>query len=288
MAAGDFAAAFRASDAVLAAHDPATRDDPSLPYHRRWVWDGRPPEGRDVLVRCYHGLGDTLQFCRYLPALRSRARRVTLEAQPELCGLLQGFPGIDALHGFDPAHPLPPAECDVEIMELAHALRLPPTPTPYLHSAAPPAGPPAGLLAGHVGFCWQAGLWNAARSVPPALLVPLLSIPGLVPVCLQRGAPAILGTDPLHGSMDIAAMARLLSGLAAIVTVDTMIAHLAGALGRPVFLLLHHEPDWRWTPPNTWYASVRQYAQRQPGEWSDPLRRLADDLAGTLQRAKGL
>ncbi|MGI4952927.1 MAG: glycosyltransferase family 9 protein [Janthinobacterium lividum] len=288
MAAGDFDAAFRASDAVLAAHDPATRDDPGLPYHRRWVWDGRSPAGRHVLVRCYHGLGDTLQFCRYLPALRSRARRVTLEAQPELCGLLRGVPGIDALHGFDPAHPLPPAECDIEIMELAHALRLPPAPTPYLHPPGPPVESPAEPSEGQVGFCWQAGLWNPARSVPPALLAPLLSIPGLVPVCLQRGAPPILGPDPLHGSMDIAAMARLLSGLAAIVTVDTMVAHLAGALGRPVFLLLHHEPDWRWTPPGTWYASVRQYAQRRPGDWSEPLRRLAGDLAGTLQRAKGL
>ncbi len=93
----DFAGAWAISDAVLAMRDPAGRDDPSLPYHLRWVWDGTPPHGRDVLVRCYHGLGDTLQFARFLPALRARAARVTVEAQRELCPLLAQLPGVDRL-----------------------------------------------------------------------------------------------------------------------------------------------------------------------------------------------
>ncbi len=90
MRRGDFTAAWRISDAVLATRDPATRDDPGLPYHLRWVWDGAPLDGRDVLVRCYHGLGDTIQFARYLAPLRARAARVTLEAPPELRALLAG------------------------------------------------------------------------------------------------------------------------------------------------------------------------------------------------------
>src|SRR3954454_12010069 len=74
MRAGDFDTAWAVSDRVLAERDPATRDDPRLPYHLRWVWDGRRFDDRDVLVRCYHGLGDTIQFCRYLAPLRARVR----------------------------------------------------------------------------------------------------------------------------------------------------------------------------------------------------------------------
>ena len=92
---GDLDAAHVISDAVLAARDPATRDDPSQPHHLRWVWDGTPPDGRDVLVRCYHGLGDTLQFARFLPALSGRAASVTVEAPAALVPLLSDLPSRD-------------------------------------------------------------------------------------------------------------------------------------------------------------------------------------------------
>src|SRR3954454_22907480 len=81
MRRGDYAAAWAINDAVLAARDAATRDDPRVPYHLRWVWDGRPYRQRDVLIRCYHGLGDTLHFARYLPALRPHVASLTVEAQ---------------------------------------------------------------------------------------------------------------------------------------------------------------------------------------------------------------
>ncbi len=122
MRRGDIATALRIGDAALAARDPLTRDDPALPYHLRWVWDGRPVAGRRVLVRCYHGLGDTLQFSRLLAPLRRIAARVTVEFPAPLLPLLGGL--ADAAVAFDPANPLPPDEVDVEIMELGHALRL--------------------------------------------------------------------------------------------------------------------------------------------------------------------
>ena len=78
MRAEDYGAAWRLADETLRTRDPATRDDPTVPFHLRWVWDGRPFDGRDVLVRCYRGLGDTLQFARYLPLLAERAASVTL------------------------------------------------------------------------------------------------------------------------------------------------------------------------------------------------------------------
>src|SRR4051794_10437435 len=151
MRRGDFEAAWAVNDAVLAGRDPAAADDPSLPYHLRWVWDGRRFDGRDVLVRCYHGLGDTLQFCRYLAPLRRRVRSLAIEVQPALLPLLGTLPGPDRLIPFREDAPGPRSECDLEIMELAHALRLRPSPEPYLALPTPPrAGP--GL---NVGLCWH-------------------------------------------------------------------------------------------------------------------------------------
>ena len=280
MRLGDFRAAFRHSDAVLRGRDPAGRDDPALPYHLRWVWDGRPFRGRDVVVRCYHGLGDTLQFSRFLPALGRVAGRVTVEVQAELAELLRPVEGVDRWHPFDPANPLPPGECDLEIMELAHALRQEPDPAPYLRA------PPLAEAAGYVGFCWAGGDWDRERSLPAEALRPVLDLPGLRAVSLQRGMAAGLLPlpDPLGGSMDVARLAGLLAGLRAVVTVDTMVAHLAGALGCPVFLLLKHDPDWRWGAEGAWYRGVRSFRQERPGEWGGAVRR----LAGTLAAVEGL
>src|SRR5947209_3163403 len=126
MRRGDFAAAWAISDTVLAARDPAGRDDPQLPYHLRWVWDGRPFAGKRVLVRCYHGLGDTIQFARFLAPLRARAASLELEVQPELVPLFASLPGPDRLIPFRLDAPHSPAECDLELMELPHALRITP------------------------------------------------------------------------------------------------------------------------------------------------------------------
>ena len=170
MRAGDFETAWTANDCVLAGRDPAKANDPSLPYHLRWVWDGRPFDGRDALVRCYHGLGDTLQFCRYLGPLRRRVRSLAVEVQPALLPLLGTLAGPDRLIPFREDAPAPRSACDLEIMELAHALRLRPSPEPYLALPTPPrAGP--GL---NVGLCWHvntqlgAGAVAALGSAQPA------------------------------------------------------------------------------------------------------------------------
>ncbi len=268
----DFATAWSIADDVLAARDPATRDDPAQPYHERWVWDGRRLAGQDVLVRCYHGLGDTLQFVRFLPHLRRQAARVTLEVQPQLAALLANVPGADQVVPFDVAAPTPSA-CDIEVMELPHALRAQPDPASYLQ----PLG--GGSGAGRIGVCWQAGGWDPARSIPLDMLRTVL--PGNA-VSLQRGAAGL--PDPLDGAMDLVPTARLVTSLDHVITVDTMIAHLAGALGRPTSLLLRHAADWRWgeggrTP---WYGSIRLLRQQRPGDWSAPLAELARIVQGEL------
>ena len=270
MRRGDFEAAWRINDAVLAARDPDTRDDPAIPYHLRWVWDGRPFDHRHVLVRCYHGLGDTLQFWRYLPALAARAASVTVELQPTLIPLL-ATPSL-TLHPFDPANPLPPAECDIEIMELSHAFRA-------LLPLPPGEGRGEGRDRRTFGLCWTAGTWDPARSIPMESLLPLSRHANLI--SLQRGPAATPHLpDPTNNSTDAKTTAQLIKTLDAVITVDTMVAHLALMLGRPTAVLLHHRADWRWGEGqhSPWYPAARLYRQHRPGDWSAPLAQLFHDV----------
>jgi hypothetical protein len=276
MRRGDFPGAWAVSARVLAGQDPAARDAPWLPYHQRWVWDGRPFADRDVLVRCYHGLGDTLQFVRFLPLLRERAGSVTLECQPELLDLLQPMRGFARLVPFDAAAPTAPSTCDIEVMELAFALRASPerAPPPYLEVRAAPTP------RNSVGLCWKAGNWDADRIVPPALLRPLAA--GRPCVSLVPGPTDLPVLNPEGCPSAIADTAALIAGLDLIITVDTMVAHLAGALGRPTWLLLKHDADWRWMADRTdspWYPSMRLYRQAAPGDWGGVIARVAEDLA---------
>ncbi len=284
MRRGAFEAAHVISDRVLASRDRSARDDPALPYHLRWVWDGGDFAGRHVLVRCYHGLGDTIQFARFLPALRKRAASVTLEVQSELLRLFETMPGIDRLLRFRPEAPGAPAERDVEIMELAHALRLGPDAAKPPYLAARPA-----LCRGdtfNVGLCWQAGDWDPARSIPRLALQAACNVPGvrlwsLHPRSLHDATEAASLSQAIPPGADVKATASVIAGLDLVVTVDTMIAHLAGALGKRTWLLLRRECDWRWMerrPDLPWYPSMRLYRQDVDGNWQAPLERVASDL----------
>ena len=278
MTSGDFPSAWRANDVVLAARSPQHRDDPAQPYHLRWVWDGTPVDGATVLVRCYHGLGDTLQFARYLPALRRRAAHVTVEIQPELIPLVALIGGADRLVPFDPAAPRPAGPCDLEIMELSHALRLAPRPIPYL-----PVPRPASTRPPRIGLCWQAHLggWRPERSMSASLAAELL-IDGIAWQSLQKGAD-LPSMTPCPS--ELSETAHVIAGLDLVITVDTMVAHLAGAIGTPVWLLLDTQPDWRWAEPQRgswWYPSVRKYRQERAGDWGPPLRAIATDLTRLL------
>lgn len=275
MRAGRYEQAWAMEMASIAARDPARRDDPALPYHLRWVWDGRPLDGRDVLVRCYHGLGDTIQFARYLPILATRARRVALEVQPRLAPLLTQL-GIDEMIPFDVAAPSPPRESDVEITELPCALRVAPT------EIAPPylAWPAADLPPGTIGLCPAAGDWDASRSIPPHLLRPICESHPCV--TLAVGATDLPCLNPDGCPPDMAATAALVAGVERVITVDTMIAHLAGAMGKRTHLLLKSDPDWRWSPTgrtSAWYPSMRLHVQPEPGDWPAVIADLAADLA---------
>ena len=282
MREGDYELAWAVSEQVLkvrGANGPAD----GLPVHLRRIWDGRSFEGKRILVRCYRGLGDTIQFARYLPLLSARAGSMTIEVQPRLFDLLRPLAGKDELIPYDPANPLKISECDMEITELAFALRATPaeTPPPYLHAPASTAA------AGAIGICYRSGDWDKARSVPEQCFrsictaqpcVTLVSEPTDLPVRNPEGCP-----------FDMETTASLVAGVDLVVTVDTMIAHLAGAMGKPTWLLLKAEPDWRWSPgeaSSPWYPSMRLYSQSQPGDWGDVMSRVERDLTTRMERRR--
>jgi ADP-heptose:LPS heptosyltransferase len=133
-----------------------------------------------------------------------------------------------------------------------------------------------------VGLVWQAGDWAPQRSIPVALLRPLAAVPGVTWRVLQRGAavPGWLGTP--DGSDDVAELAGLMTGLDLVISVDTMPAHLAGALGVPVWTLLAEPADWRWMEgreDTPWYPAMRLIRQPVPGDWAPVIARVAADLA---------
>lgn len=281
MRAGEFAEAWLLCDQVLRERPQVTRDDPRLPYHLRWVWDGREFAGKHVLVRCYHGLGDTIQFARFLPLLARRTASLTLEVQPCLVELIRSIVSreddvaIDVV-AFDLANPLPPAECDLEITELDFALRASPDAArpPYLFV-------PGDVLPDDViGLCYGAGGWDPERSLPMELLAPICRRSRCVTLMPEPTAIGVI--NPGGCPFDMVATAALVASTKLVITVDTMIAHLAGAMGKPTWLLLKHAPDWRWTPGSTtspWYPTMRLYHQGKPGDWAGVMERVEQDLA---------
>jgi hypothetical protein len=290
---GDFAAAWRICDSVLCERLRRRVDCSRWPRHLQFVWRGQTLENRRVLVRCYHGLGDTIQFARLLAPLRERSRAVTLWAQPALADLLASVRGVDRILPLHDGVPEAVYDVDIELMELPHALRLDmqaiPAEVPYLHVSRAAradhglrsracAARPRAL---EVGLSWRSGDWNPARSIPDGVIGRLASAPGVRWHALQYPAEGL----PLDGDdlacADVHELARRMLGLDLIVSVDTMTAHLAGALGLPTWTLLHDHCDWRWMlarEDSPWYPTMRLIRQRAAGDWpgviDEVLRRL--------------
>lgn len=294
MRAGEWEAAWRINDAVLAAR--RGQRDWSAPRHLQAVWDGTPLRGRRVLVRCYHGLGDTLQFIRFAPMLRAIAAEVTVWAQPALIPLLRCMgPGIGRLLPLHDGTPEAEYDVDVEVMELAHVFRVTPESVaravPYLHVGgdAPRARGP-GLA---IGLVWRAGDWDPSRSVPARLLVPLAEVPGVALHVLQRGEAALAewpaGLGIRAGSEDVLQAARAMAGLDLVISVDSMPAHLAGALGVPAWTLLGEPADWRWMDgreDTPWYPGMRLIRQPHAGDWESVAARLLREVRQKVQAAR--
>lgn len=283
MLRGELEAAWKISDQVV--HQRAGVDCSHLPRHFQYFWEGQPLDGKRLLVRCYHGLGDTIQFIRYIPLLRPRARQVIVWAQPKLIPLFRSVQGIDRLLPLRDGAPDVEFDTSVELMELPHVFRTTlatiPREVPYLHVT--PARLPRNGSNLVAGLTWAGGDWDEDRSIPFAALKPLTAIPGIDWYIFQRGEAlndwrrslGTISTGELHEE------AALLAAMDLMISVDTMTAHLAGALGIPVWTLLQKNADWRWMDQrddSPWYPTMRLYRQRTQGDWTSVIDRVAAAL----------
>jgi hypothetical protein len=269
MRRGDFAAAWQISDEVLASR--AGVPSSHLEREFQWIWNGTPLHNKRVLIRCYHGLGDTIQFARFFPLVHAIARDSTIWVQPPLIPLLETMRGIGRLLPLHDGTPDVEYDVEVESMELAHLFRTTldtlPRNVPYLHVDRAPI-PRSATHA--IGVVWSAGDWGPHRSIPLETFARLFDIPNVAFYSLQRDECDRRLTR-LEGVDEPLSTARIMRALDLVISVDTMTAHLAGALGIPTFTLLPHNADWRWMDnrnDSPWYPTMRLFRQPVEGDWN--------------------
>ena len=262
-------------------------------------WGGETYEGKTLLVHYEQGLGDTFMFVRYAARVKALGGRVVLEAQPSLVDVVATCPGVDEVipHGA----PLPPFDLQVPLLSLPalfqtelHSI---PAEIPYLNVPDQVSNRQRimGLLAEskdriRVGLAWAGNpghIRDSERSLPPSLLAPLVALPEVAWYSFQLGAkanPSLPSLVSLSSSLrDFSDTAYALSGMQLVITVDTALAHLAGAMGIPTLLLITYFPDFRWMmgrEDTPWYPTMKLYRQPSPGDWSGAIRNLINDLQG--------
>jgi len=262
------------------------------------LWLGNAPlEGKTILLHAEQGLGDTLQFCRYVPLVKARGAQVILEVQQPLTGLLAGLDGVDRILSRNDT--LPPFDCHCPLMSLPLAfgteLDSIPAPTRYL-SADPNRRAQWEARLGprrrpRIGLAWSGNPDHANdhnRSIRFTQLAPMFAIDCQF-VSLQKEYRARdLATLDASGVLrfeaqldDFADTAALCELMDVVITVDTSVAHLAGALGRPLWLMLPEVADWRWLTGRSnspWYPSARLFRQPAHGDWASVVGALAREL----------
>ncbi len=269
------------------------------------LWRGEPLNGSRILLHAEQGLGDTLQFVRYVPLVAERGARVVLEVPAELRSVLTGVSGVAEIVTRGQSLPDFDWHCPLLSLPLAFHTDLNTIPAniPYLHANPDAARTHSQHLARiglRVGLVWAGNAIHTRdpqRSIALAQLVSLTEIAGIHLYSLQKGPaasqlqelpPSIDITDCGSELTDFADTATLLSSLDLLISVDTATAHLAGALGKPVWILLTHTPDWRWLLDRTdspWYPTARLFRQPVPGDWSSVIVQVAGELQHLVNRS---
>ncbi|MEO8714951.1 MAG: tetratricopeptide repeat protein, partial [Acetobacteraceae bacterium] len=287
---GDFATGFREYE-WRKRHDRFRRDFIDLPGR---VWNGETVDRLDVLVHAEQGLGDTIQLSRYLPLIAARGARVTLACEASLIPLLRRAPGLHAV--VDNGARLPAYDLWIDQMSLPRVFDTMPdtipapggwlVPDPVAVASIGASLPPGP----RVGVVW-AGNPNHSndrrRSLPEWAVARLAEAFAAPLISLQLGPRAREAS--LHGFhelsdylTDYAATAAAVAALDLVVCVDTSVAHVAGALGKPAWVMLPHAPDWRWMlgrDDTPWYRSLRLFRQPRPGDWASVIDRITEGLA---------
>ncbi|NJO39661.1 MAG: tetratricopeptide repeat protein [Cyanobacteria bacterium CRU_2_1] len=263
-------------------------------------WDGSPLKGKTILLHTEQGLGDTIQFIRYAPRIAALGGRVIVRCQPALVSLLRSAPGIDQVFGRTQDVPAFNVHCPLLSVPktLRTTLHTIPAQVPYLFPSK--SGVKISTLPGTrltVGIAWASGYFAQPgayetylqKSCSLALFLRLLDIPGVTLYSLQigRDAAAIDAhkqerlQDLSPQLKDFAATASAIAQLDLIISVDTAVVHLAGALAKPVWVLLPFAPDWRWMidrDDSPWYPTMRLFRQQRLGDWEEVIDRIVEAI----------
>jgi Flp pilus assembly protein TadD len=268
-------------------------DSPARPFQQP-LWDGAPLGGRSILLHAEQGLGDTVQFLRYVPLVQA-GKQVFVECQPELAKLARSVSG---LAGVIPAGgALPPFDVQAPLLSLPRIFRTTlesiPGRTPYVTPDPRRAAYWRARLGAEtkrrIGLAWAGNPKHQSdrrRSLDPMLLAPLGNVSGVRLFSVQKGAPppGLPVIDLAPELEDISDRAAVIENLDLVISVDTAVAHVAGALGKPVWTLLSYAADWRWLlkrEDSPWYPSMRLFRQPEPGNWSAVIARVVTALEET-------
>lgn len=280
---------------------------PDRPKHHTDLprWRGEELPNQALLVWAEQGMGDSLQFVRYLPLIRQRVGQVVFEVDPPLVSLLRAAPLLAGIEIVPFGASVTAATAQVPLLSLPALIEPDParlaTPSPYL--VVPPQERrqlPGRML--NVGLAWAGKPTNTAdrhRSLTIAAFAEVLGVPGITFHSLQKRVRQNEATEMGFGSIvhdlgfcrnEFMETAAAVEAMDLVITVDTSIGHVAGALGKPVWLLLAFSPDWRWGlsgERTKWYPSMRLFRQRAPGDWPELFSRLAGELEEQARRAPG-
>ncbi len=277
-------------------------DNPSKPRgFTQPEWDGTRLNGQRLLLHAEQGVGDTFQFLRYAASAKARGARVIVECQANLTRLLARSPGIDLL--FCRGESLPAFDLHAPLMSLPRILATEPATIPAAkrYILADPADIEvrrdqlAQLGRPRVGIVWQGNLHNKSlrgRSTQLPLWSAILQHGNVAFISLQTdpGRSQLAEIDPAHRPFDPFAAApprdfgdtaAIIADLDLVISIDTAVAHLAGAMGRPVWVMLPYAADWRWLrerEDSPWYPTMRLFRQRRPGDWVDVMERVESAL----------
>ncbi len=262
-------------------------------------WDGSALDGKTILIFHEQGFGDTLQFLRYLPLVAARGGKTILACQPALFTLLEGNIGAD--HVITEGMPVPAFDVQVPLLSLPGIFQTTlaniPTARPFLQPKVEQTSlwrdEFQSLDGLKVGIVWQGNPkvgGDALRSIPLKYFEPLADVPGVRLLSLQKG-PAADQLATQAGRLAIIDLnlrlqtfndtAAVMKNLDLLITSDTSTAHLAGAMGVPVWTLLQLVPDWRWLlerEDSPWYPTMRLFRQRRFGDWTEVFERITSAL----------
>ena len=266
------------------------------------VWQNEDLAGRTILLHAEQGFGDTVQFIRFAAAIADRGARVIVEAPSVLTRLIETAPGVSAV--VPAGAELPEYDFHLPLMSAPHRLGITletlPAATPYLRPSPEQAESWVQRLSDHaglkVGLVWSGNPnlklpWsadaNARRSVTPERFAPLLEIPGVTCFSLQKDAAAAGMIDVMGEMTDFADTAALIEALDLVISVDTAVAHVAGALNKPVWILSRFDGCWRWLghrASSPWYPSARLFHQRRRDEWGPVIEEVALALRAFVKK----